>query len=113
MSPLARVALAARAAAPAARRQMSGVSGGSMGRAWKDREHAAEELYFSKQDAEALAKLAQKMHGHAAPTPEKVAAEKAALAGVLEKHGVKATDTLLDEVRTRWLCFSRAAISFS
>lgn len=63
------------------------------------KETTAESLYFSKQDAEALAKLAKKMHGHAAPTPEKVAAEKAALAGVLEKHGVNVTDKLLDDVR--------------
>ncbi len=37
------------------------ISGGSMGRAWADREHAAENQYFSKQEAEHLAQLAQKL----------------------------------------------------
>lgn len=101
MSGLAHAARAARAVgARLERRALSGVSDGSMGTAWKDREHAAENLYFSKQDAEALAALAKKMHVHATPSAEKLAAEKAALSNVLEKHGVKPTDSLLDEVRT-------------
>lgn len=33
-----------------------------MGRAWADKEHAAESQYFNKRDAELLAKLADKLH---------------------------------------------------
>lgn len=41
-----------------------GISGGSMGSAWKERERAAEELYFSKEDAATLSKLAKKLEMH-------------------------------------------------
>jgi pyrroline-5-carboxylate reductase len=78
---------------------MSGISGGSMGSSWKERERAAEELYFSKRDAEALADLARKMHAQATPSAEKVAKDKDALAALFDKYGVKASDELLDEVR--------------
>lgn len=45
--------------------RMSGdISSGSMGRAWKDREHAAETKYFNKKDAEVLAELAKKLQNH-------------------------------------------------
>lgn len=40
----------------------SNISGGSMGKAWADKEHAQENQYFSKQDAQNLAKLAEKLH---------------------------------------------------
>lgn len=40
----------------------SNIAGGSMGKAWADKEHAAENQYFSRQDAENLAKLASKLH---------------------------------------------------
>lgn len=41
------------------------ISGGSMGRAWADKEHAAESQYFNKKDAELLQQLAAKLHKHA------------------------------------------------
>lgn len=41
-----------------------GIGGGSMGSAWKDRERAAEEMYFSKEDAATLSKLAKKLQMH-------------------------------------------------
>lgn len=37
-----------------------------MGKAWSDKEHAAEAQYFNKKDAELLAKLANKLHAHTA-----------------------------------------------
>lgn len=79
-------------------RAMSGISGGDMGSSWKDRERAAEELYFNKADAVALAKLAEKLHAHAAPPAEKIRFEKEALTALLQKHGVEATPELLDDV---------------
>lgn len=42
------------------------ISGGSMGRAWADKEHAAESQYFNKKDAELLHELAAKLHKHTA-----------------------------------------------
>lgn len=42
----------------------SNISGGSMGRAWADKEHAAEKQYFNKKDAENLAKLVDKLKNH-------------------------------------------------
>lgn len=78
---------------------MSGIGDGSMGGSWQKRERAAEQAYFSKQDADALAALAKKMHAHSTPTPEKVTKEKHALATLFDKHGVKAPDALLEEVR--------------
>lgn len=47
-------------------RACSNISGGSMGRAWADKEHAAEKSYFNKKDAEVLAELAKKLHNHTA-----------------------------------------------
>jgi hypothetical protein len=76
------------------------IGSGDMGASWKDRERAAEELYFSKSDAAALASLAEKMRAHAAPSVEKVTMEKEALAAIFDKHGVKATSGLLDDVRS-------------
>lgn len=37
-----------------------------MGKAWADKEHAAENQYFNKKDAEVLAKLADKLKNHTA-----------------------------------------------
>lgn len=37
-----------------------------MGRAWADKEHAAESQYFNKKDAELLAQLAGKLKNHTA-----------------------------------------------
>lgn len=37
------------------------ISGGSMGKAWSDKEHAAESQYFNQQDAKMLEKLAKKL----------------------------------------------------
>lgn len=50
-------------------RANSNISGGSMGRAWQDKEHAAESSYFNKKDAELLAKLAGKLHAQTAVRP--------------------------------------------
>lgn len=44
----------------------SNIAGGSMGRAWADKEHAAEAQYFNKKDAELLSNLANKLHNHTA-----------------------------------------------
>lgn len=44
----------------------SNISGGSMGKAWADKEHAAENQYFNQKDAETLAKLASKLKNHTA-----------------------------------------------
>lgn len=70
-----------------------------MGSSWKDRESAAEGLYFNRADAEALAKLAAKMEAHhATPSAAKISKEKAKIAALLEKHGVEITDGMLDDV---------------
>lgn len=37
-----------------------------MGKAWADKEHAAENQYFNRKDAEVLAALAKKLEAHAA-----------------------------------------------
>lgn len=47
-------------------RASSNISGGSMGKAWADKEHAAEAQYFNKKDAELLAQLAGKLKNHTA-----------------------------------------------
>lgn len=38
------------------------ISGGSMGKAWADKEHAHENQYFNQEDAKKLAELAKKLH---------------------------------------------------
>jgi hypothetical protein len=43
-------------------RSLTGISEGSMGSSWKSRERAAEEVYFNKEDAATLARLAAKLH---------------------------------------------------
>jgi Mitochondrial ATPase inhibitor, IATP len=43
-------------------RSLAGISEGSMGGSWKSRERAAEEVYFNKEDAATLARLAAKLH---------------------------------------------------
>lgn len=58
--------LAASRAYHAPHRASSNISGGSMGRAWQDKEHAAESQYFNKRDAELLAQLATKLHAQTA-----------------------------------------------
>lgn len=69
-----------------------------MGRAWADKEHAAENQYFSKQDADNLAKLAAKLHQHTQPTEELIAKEKTELLGLLEKHSVQPADALVEDL---------------
>lgn len=49
---------------PFFRSTSSNIAGGSMGRAWADKEHAAEAQYFNKKDAEILAQLADKLKNH-------------------------------------------------
>lgn len=44
----------------------SNIAGGSLGKAWADKEHAAENQYFNKKDAEVLAQLANKLKNHTA-----------------------------------------------
>lgn len=44
----------------------SNISGGSLGKAWADKEHAAENQYFNQKDAEVLARLADKLKNHTA-----------------------------------------------
>lgn len=80
------------------RRSMSGISGGSMGGSWKDREHAAEEMYFSKADAAALSKLTEKLHAHHTPSVDVVSQEKAAVTAILAKHSVAISDGLIDDI---------------
>jgi hypothetical protein len=43
-------------------RSLTGIADGSMGSSWKNRERAAEEIYFNKEDAATLSKLAAKLH---------------------------------------------------
>jgi hypothetical protein len=43
-------------------RSLTGIAEGSMGSSWKNRERAAEEIYFNKEDAATLSKLAAKLH---------------------------------------------------
>ncbi len=38
------------------------IAGGSMGKAWADKEHAHENQYFNQEDARKLAELAKKLH---------------------------------------------------
>lgn len=38
------------------------ISGGSMGKAWSDKEHAAENVHFNREEAKLLEKLAKKLH---------------------------------------------------
>lgn len=42
------------------------IAGGGLGKAWADKEHAAENQYFNQKDAEVLAKLASKLKNHTA-----------------------------------------------
>lgn len=55
-----------RPATPALMRANANIAGGSMGRSWADKEHAAETQFFNKKDAELLAKLAGKLQNHTA-----------------------------------------------
>ncbi|PXF49597.1 hypothetical protein BWQ96_00667 [Gracilariopsis chorda] len=84
--------------ATAIRMSSSDIASGSMGRAWKDREHAAETQYFNKRDAEILHELAKKLKAQTQPSDTLLAQDKDALAAIFAKHDVEPTDALLDEI---------------
>ncbi|CAN8064826.1 unnamed protein product [Agarophyton chilense] len=74
------------------------ISGGSMGRAWKDREHAAESQYFNKKDADLLHELAKKLKAQTQPSDALLAQDKQELAAIFAKHDVEPTEALLEEI---------------
>eukprot|EP00171_Calliarthron_tuberculosum_P005900 IDg5900t1 len=76
----------------------SNIAGGSMGKAWADKEHAAENQYFSRQDAENLAKLATKLHLQTAPNEEIITHAKEELVSILGKHSIAISDPLVDDL---------------
>eukprot|EP00177_Eucheuma_denticulatum_P005577 GFKZ01010138.1.p1 GENE.GFKZ01010138.1~~GFKZ01010138.1.p1 ORF type:complete len:112 (+),score=18.97 GFKZ01010138.1:168-503(+) len=74
------------------------ISGGAMGKAWADKEHAAENQYFNKKDAEVLAQLAQKLRNQTAPTAESLALERESVLAIFQKHGTTPSDALLEDL---------------
>ena len=65
---------------------------------FKKKENAQEASYFSKQEAEQLAKLALKA-AEAGKSEEAKTAEKSALNKILAKHGVQATEALVTDLK--------------
>mmetsp|Transcript_12188 Transcript_12188/g.20808 ORF Transcript_12188/g.20808 Transcript_12188/m.20808 type:complete len:126 (-) Transcript_12188:291-668(-) len=70
------------------------VGSGSMGRTWEDKEHAAEAVYFKKEERELLKKLAKKMHA----TPEQKAIDSKELSKLFAKHHVQPTPGLIHDI---------------
>lgn len=68
------------------------------GKAWADKEHAAENQYFNQEDAKKLAELAQKLHAQTAPDDKAISDASSELAGIFAKHGVEAPEALLEDV---------------
>lgn len=80
------------------RSMSTGIAGGSMGKAWQDKEHAAETAYFNKKDAETLAELAKKLHLHTTPDETTMTSAKAEIAAICQKHSVQASEALIEDV---------------
>jgi len=76
----------------------SRIAAGSLGRRWQERETSQENMYFSKEDELVLKRLAAKMARQVAPTEEQLAQEREAIQGVLQKHGIKTTPELVEEL---------------
>ncbi|CAG9463630.1 unnamed protein product [Pedinophyceae sp. YPF-701] len=90
-------AVRAQGLVPAAGRFMS------IEKTYKDRESAAENVYFSHEEHEALRKLAAKLKEQAAAKESTKAVqvhaqEKHEAAQLLGKHGIKATDAALEDL---------------
>jgi hypothetical protein len=74
------------------------IAGGGLGRRWQERETSQENMYFSKEDEVVLKRLAAKMARQIAPTEEQLAQEREALQGILQRHGVKTTPELIEDL---------------
>ncbi|KAF6000716.1 hypothetical protein F1559_002074 [Cyanidiococcus yangmingshanensis] len=74
------------------------IAAGGLGRRWQERETSQENMYFSKEDELVLKRLAAKMARQIAPTAEQLAQEREAIQGILQRHGVKVTPDLVEDL---------------